>query len=305
MVWVRADYLLWRRSGAALPAVATASATTVPEDLAAVLGQPTTDVLAGGQTVGDGWRGGFALELGFWLDPLSGWAVAGDFLYSGRDSYGLTVGPEGDRSLGRPFYNVQTAMQDAALINFPPESTGRISVAAFDDFHSAGVAMRKCLWHDGTACTDGGAARVTGLAGYRFYNHDSLVFVGTSRQENAGPSPPVGTRSYEFDKFAGRSEFHGFELGVTGRLQRCRWWGEGSAALALGASRRIVFVEGQTVNVFPSNNVAVAQGALLTGGETNFGRYVDQHGAAIPRFRLGGGWQATERIGLHMGYNVI
>ncbi|HMO86048.1 MAG TPA: BBP7 family outer membrane beta-barrel protein, partial [Lacipirellulaceae bacterium] len=69
-------------------------------------------------------------------------------LYSGRDSYGLTVGPEGDRSLGRPFYNVQTAMQDAALINFPPESTGRISVAAFDDFHSAGVAMRKCLWHD-------------------------------------------------------------------------------------------------------------------------------------------------------------
>ena len=60
---------------------------------------------------------------------------------------------------------------------------------------------------------------------------------------------------------------------------------------------------------FNNHNLIVTilafQGDLLTSGVTNFGRYTDDEGQVVPRFRLEIGWQWTERLGLHAGYNLI
>jgi hypothetical protein len=308
MLWVRADYVLWDRDGVDLPALVTASPAGTPEAIQGVVGLGTTTILAGDETVSDDLRSGWAIEAGLWLDACTGWALAADYFYGGRDGYGFVVGPGDGRIIARPFFNTQTNMEDAIVFDSPGAFLGSVGVSAFDDFQGAGAWMEKCVWRRGNACTSAGGSRISLLGGYRYYHHDSLVFIRGEDIVIANPDPmmfPVGQVHVGFDKFAGGNEFHGFELGFEGRIQRCRWWCEGLAAFAFGGSRRVVFVEGTTIVAPPAFPAVASQGALLTSGITNIGRYVDKDGQIVPRFRLEAGWQWTERIGLHVGYNLI
>lgn len=307
LVWFRADYARWRRDGVELPPLATSSLPNTPPNQQGVLGLPTTTILAGDGLVGDGWRNGFGFEMGFWLNAYSNWALVADFFNAGRDSYAFEFGPGGPQVLARPFLNAQTGQQNAVLSNLPNELRGGISGNVFDDFHGAGFWMQRAIWERGSPCTSEGGARLTMLGGYRFYHHDSLVFVREDYIALAGNSFGFepGAIHLSYDKFAGQNEFHGFEIGLQGRFQRCRWWAEGLATVALGGTRRSVFVEGLTFNADPDVVTLVDQGSLLTSGVTNIGQRIDDQAQAIPRFRLGAGWQITEKLSIRGGYNVI
>jgi hypothetical protein len=306
ILWFNATYQVWKRDGVRLPPLVTASpAGTINNQ--AILGFPTTTVLAGDREVSDDWRSGFGFEFGYWLDPHSDWALCGDYFNAGRDSYNFLVDTTDGRIIGRPFLNAQTNEQNARLLNLPGQLVGGVGVNAFDDFQGAGFWMQRRLWTRGEACSTAGGAKLNLLGGYRYYHHDSLVYVREDYVAQAGNSfgLPAGQIHLAADKFAGRNEFHGFELGLEGRVQRCRWWAEGLAAVALGGARRVVFVEGTTLNFDPGFAPQAAQGALLVSGVTNFGRYTDDQAQAIPRFRLGAGWQATDRLSFRAGYNVV
>ncbi|HYO26040.1 MAG TPA: BBP7 family outer membrane beta-barrel protein, partial [Lacipirellulaceae bacterium] len=304
--WFRGDYLRWDRSGVELPPLVTTSPLGVPGPQQGILGLGTTTIAAGDLTIGDGWRHGFALEGGFWIDPHAGFALALDYFNAGRDSYGARVGND-NQFVARPFFDTQLGVQRARILNAPGELNGGVGVSAFDDFQGAGAWLQKCVWHRGNGCTTDGGARVSLLGGYRYYHQDSLVYIREDYEALAGNTfgRPTGELHVAADKFAGRNEFHGLEIGVQGRLQRCRWWCEGLAMVALGGSRRVVFVEGSTINFDPMLGADAEQGALLTSGITNFGRYTDDQAQAIPRFRLGGGCQLTERLSARAGYSVI
>jgi hypothetical protein len=305
MFWFDARYMLWQRDGFALPALATTS--TNPVD-AGILGQPTTSVLAGDNFVSDHVRSGFGLEFGYWLDPLTDWGVAGDFFNAGRDSYGVVLGPDDEQLIARPFLNAQTGLQNSRPINVPDELVGVLTVAAFDDFHGAGAWMQRCVWFTGNGCTGAGTARLNVLGGYRYYHQDSLVFIREDFAALAGNTDgfATGFEHHAFDKFAGRNEFHGAEIGLQGRMQQCRWWCEGLAAVAVGPTRHVVFVEGASISDEPNlPPVLDGNGNLLTSDVTNVGRYVDDEWQAIPRFRLGAGWQVTEWLGVELGYNLV
>jgi hypothetical protein len=306
MLWFRADYLLWRRDGNYLPAVVTESPAGTPLSDAGILGLPTTEVVAGDCVVGNNFSSGFQLETGFWLNASTGWALKGDYFNAGRDSYGLISDPDDSHIVARPFLDAETGSQSAFINSAANEQSGLIRLSSFDDFQGAGFSMQKFIWRSGSACTTGGGANVSLVGGYRYYHQDSLVWIGDSFQAETGNSLmlPPGQIAIIQDKFAGRNEFHGFEMGLQGRLQRRAQWLEGSALVALGGSRRVVFVEGSEIDVL-GNQSSELDGGRLTSPLTNIGRSTDDQAQAIPRFRVAAGWQLSEKLSMHFGYNLI
>lgn len=313
-IWIRTEFLALRRGGVALPAFVTTS----EEVDAAARDADSTTVLAGEQPVGGDWRLGFRLELGYWLNPETGWGLGGDYLYGGRDAYGFRFGPDSTRLLGRPFFDTESNSESALIFNDPFDPgriSGSVSGNVFDDFQGAGAWMQKRVGLWGSPCSPAGGSTISVLGGYRYYHHDSLIFLHQQYRivDNDMGLPPgtpdVGTQVFGSEKFAGRNEFHGGEVGFQGRFQRRRWWCEGLAAVAIGGAERVVFVEGSTlfVDPIPANNVPpnVDGGVLLTSSETNFGRYTDNKFQAVPRFRIGAGWQFNEWLGFRAGYNLI
>lgn len=311
MFWFRGDYMAWDREGFDLPPLATAAAT---------VNSLTSEVIAGDLEVSNDWRSGFRLEMGVWLNAMTGWALAADFSNAGRDAYSFSTTVDDPRVIARPFFDTQLDLNGRQFVNAPGELKGALSISAFDDFQGAGAWMQRCIYSDGNGCTGVGTTRLSLIGGYRYYHHDSLVYVDETRLPQPGNTIPDQTPhllTHAYDKFAARNEFHGAEIGLQGRVQNCRWWVDGLAAIALGSTRRVVFVEGWTEN-FPldsmdrflvnsSGNIisSKSQGDLLVAAKTNFGRYTDFETQVVPRFRLGGGWQATERLSIHAGYNLV
>jgi hypothetical protein len=206
--------------------------------------------------------------------------------------------------IARPFFNTETGAADAQLVDADNELAGSVEVHAFEDFQGAGAALERCIWK---TCSCGRGAQLVLVGGYRYYQHDLLLFMREDLTVLPGTTSPLvpGTQINVFDKFAARNEFHGGEIGIHGRVQRAEWWLDGLAMLAVGGNRRTVFVEGSTVNTVPGFGSASFNGGLLTSDQTNIGRYSDSEAAAIPRFRLGAGCQITERLSGRLGYNVI
>jgi hypothetical protein len=307
LLWFDARYAMWQRDGVALPALATSSPVGTPAADQGVLGLPTTTILAGNETVSDHFRSGYVLEGGYWFDPFSGFAIGLGYFNAGRDSSGIIVTDDDPRIIARPYFDTQTDDQNARVVNRPGEISGVLTVSAFDDFQGAGAWLQKCVWFTGDGCSSTGTRRINLLGGYRYYAQDSLVYIFENSTALTGLEE--GARDFSEDKFAGINEFHGAEIGLEARVQRCQWWCEGLAAVAVGPTRRILFVEGRTIAIPPDPDpddvIPVQQGGLLVSGVTNFGRYTDDEWQAIPRFRLTCGWQFREWAALKLGYNLV
>jgi hypothetical protein len=303
--WIAGEYLVWQVSGMNLPPLVTASPANTPLADAGELGRSTTSILAGNERVLDGWRSGFALEAGYWLNPCRGTAIVGDYFNAGRDSYGYTLGPGSGDIITRPFFNTEDDAQDAQQVDVPDQLAGTVRVQAFSDFQGAGAALQTNLW-----CCDKGCGRSSYLAvvgGYRYYQFDSLIRVDEDLTVLPNTTTPLvpGTTIDLYDRFETRNVFHGGEIGVKGRWQRSEWWFDGLAMLAIGGNRRDVWIDGQTTNTVPNAGSSAAAGGLLTSSVTNIGHYSDTQAVVIPRFRLGVGCQVTQRIAVRAGYNVI
>ncbi|MCA9238400.1 MAG: BBP7 family outer membrane beta-barrel protein [Planctomycetales bacterium] len=304
--WFSAEYLLWQVSGVDVPALVTSSPAGTPLNQAGRLDDPSTTVLAGNDTILDGWRSGYALSGGVALDPCGRVAIIGDYFNAGRDSYRYGAGPDTGAIIARPFYNTQAGAQDVELVDVPNELSGRVDITGHTDFQGAGAALMANLWNCCDSCSD----RSSGLwvlGGYRYYQHDSRLNIVENLLVLPGTTTPLvpGTSILLSDQFTARNVFHGGEFGLQGRVQREEWWIDGLAAIAVGNNTRTVTVSGSTTNTVPGVGTSTAAGGLLTSSVTNIGRYEDSKTTVIPRFRLGAGVQLTEHLAARVGYNVI
>lgn len=305
-VWFRGMYLAWQRDGFDLPPLVT----TNPPGTAIVdsgrLDTPSTTILAGDFTAGDHWRSGYAFDGGYWLNPYNGTAITADYFNGGRDSYGFRAGGD-EQILAQPFFNAETGVQDAVLVNFPTDRIGTVGVQAWDDFHGAGAALQTCIWSSENPWTSCDGAQLSLFGGYRYYHHDSVVITDSDFTfvENNPSMVDAGTRVLIRNVFAARNEFHGAELGLSGRIQRGNFWADGLAGFALGGNRRIAFINGGTLQLVPGFTPFFEEGGGVVSSITNFGRYKNKVAEVIPRLRIGAGWQVTEHISARAGYNLI
>ncbi|MBX7105522.1 MAG: BBP7 family outer membrane beta-barrel protein [Gemmataceae bacterium] len=299
--WVSGEYLLWWTRGNTVPPLVTTSAAGTPRDQAGVLGQPTTMVVYGGDSINDDIRSGFRLRFGGWLDCCQTSGLEGSYFFLGdsNDSFQSACTPTS--VVSRPFTNTGNGAQDAQLVCFPNVVTGSVSVDANSSFQGFDVNYRKNLCCDCCYRTDW-------LLGFRYLRVDDdltiredLTVVGQDPNLN---NLPVGTRYQITDSFQTRNEFYGPQIGLTGE----RRWGAAfvnwRGLIAFGTNHKEVTINGSTTITQPGGAPTTYLGGLLAL-PTNSGRYIKNDFAVVPEIGLNAGYQVTEHARVFVGYSFI
>lgn len=305
-VWVGGEWLYWRLDGSHLPPLVTDGSANSSINSVARLNDPGTRILSGDETVNDGWRSGFRVFGGVWLDCCRTCGVGVDYFDVGNDDYRFTSENDPTRIVGRPFFNTQLGQDDVELVSVPNELNGTAHVNSTDNFRGAGLTFNKQLWQCCDPCSCN-SKEVNLLGGYRFYEYDTNLSITENLLVLPGTTSPLipGTTFFVQDRFRTHNEFNGGEIGLQGMCKRNCWWLDGMARVAMGEQHRTVRVNGQTIVDVPGGGTAIDAGGLLTSDVTNIGRYDDSDFVVIPEFRLGIGTQITHYCSVRVGYNVI
>jgi hypothetical protein len=308
------DALGWWVKGDSLPALVTSAPVGTAQDVAGVLGQPSTTVLFGNQNVNTGIRWGGRAIGGVWLDNYQTLAIEGGY-------YGLTTQTtsyEADSEftsnpnatiLARPYFDTNPAVnaQAAQLVAFPnyaipivlPPPTinldGTIDIQEQSFIQSALGGIRYAI---GPYNAPG---RVFLLAGYRFWELQESLAIVTTRQTVLAPFPPDAGYIIQSDSFSATNVFNGGELGLGVELKRNRWSLGAESRLAMGNMNQKVTIAGMTAAVYDTY-AAGYQGGLLAQ-PTNIGTFTQNKFALIPSVDVKLGFQAFPRLRLTVGYN--
>lgn len=292
--WGSAEFLLWRTSSVAVPALATSGDPTDP--LPGAIGQPGTQVLFGDTGLNDSARPGGRFTIGKWLDDCRTCGIEVTYLTLGEESESFSGSNFDFDVLARPFFNTVTMAQDARLIAEPGTVSGTLDIEVATEFQTFELLYRK-------SCQSSWFSRIDWLVGYRAAELNDRVGIHESTLSLAGISE--GTTIDLFDEFDTRSTFHGGEMGlVLHWLDHPCWSWELGAKVALGGTSFRGNVAGQRTATDNTGNVSTAQGGLLALG-TNSGTFRwDEFGAmseagVVVRRKLACGLTAS------FGYTLI
>ncbi|MBX7166327.1 MAG: BBP7 family outer membrane beta-barrel protein [Pirellulales bacterium] len=333
--WVSADYLLWWTKDAEYPPLLASSPSSTPADQSGVLGQMNTNILFGNgrEDVFNNSQSGARIRFGMWLDQCHCSGLEGDYFAINDNDFNQTYQcDESDNlALARPFYNVQTGLQDSELVWYPGIVDGSATIATSSSFQGAGARWRRnlccssfCEPSQGLKCGPGiigtqscGTAMcgcgwenmsyrtLDFLAGYRFYKYNDGVSVSENLiSTNTGGSIPLGTTFGVFDNFRATNDFHGGELGLHYDVRRGRWGFDCLALVALGNNRQVVDINGHTVIQVPGLDATEYEAGLLTQA-SNSGRYTQNDFIVIPQLNANLSYFLTCNLKLHVGYNLI
>ena len=207
--WFGVEYLRWRLDGSELPPVVTASPATTPTNQAGQLDDPSTQILAGDETVGDHWRSGYRIFGGVWLDSCQCWGIGADYFEIGGDGYDFTSTPDPGLIVARPFFNTELGQDDAELVSVPNELDGTVEVRSNDNFKGAGLTINHTLFCCCDPCCGGNSSRISLLSGYRYYSYDSNLSITENLTVLPGTLTPLvpGTTFFVQDSFRTHNVF--------------------------------------------------------------------------------------------------
>lgn len=290
--------------GYSTPGLVTQSPGGTAQNIAGVLGNGSTSVLSGNQTVGDGLRVGGRLRMGYWFDACRKFGIQGDFFALGGGGESQRFNGNGTDSFARPFFNTNPDVngQDSQIFSRPGLAEGSLSIQTSSNIISAGPSLRWNLCCCEDPCSTN-SRRVDFLLGYRFFRFDEEF----ASQEILNPVDGLfveGTRYELNDRISTENEFHGVELGLNHMRQRGRWLWDIAALFAVGEVQRSVELDGSTRITVPGFQDTTLPGGFFVGAN-DIGRYEDREYAVIPQVRanlsycLGCNWR------LGVGYDFI
>jgi len=283
--WIEADYLLWTVKGDKLPALVSTGN----------LGAPGTAVLFGDAAVNDRWRSGGQIKAGYWFDPQHGWGIEGSFFGLQDVSTGFNASSNGSSVLVRPFFNVQTGLQDSLIVASPVIGSGQIAISETSHLWGAGVVFRKEVC---ASC----AGRISALVGYRHLRASDDLSIDTNQQGNvAGIGPFTAAIT---DQFATTNDFNGLDLGLTGESRYGAWSLEWFGKVAVGANYSTAQINGSTTIAAGGGAPVTSPGGLLAL-PSNMGTFSQTRFAAVPELALKLGYQVTPQFRFHAGYDFL
>jgi hypothetical protein len=278
------------------PALATTSAAGTPQESAGVLGDPNTSILFGSDRLNDESRSGGRVTLGRWLDPAFclGFDVSYLWLGEGSESY---VGSGDELAiLARPFFNTQTAEQDARLIAFPELVDGTLTVRSATDFQSWEAVFRHTVASRANVQTDY-------FLGYRYAELEDFLQVDEATVSLGGPT--VDSTFVLFDRVGTRNRFHGGELGVRLLRQAAPLWSiELTGQVALGGTSSTVVLAGETVATAADGQSETTDAGLLVQA-TNSGTYEHDTFSTLTEFGVTLRRQFTAGLAGRFGYTFL
>ncbi len=313
--WINFEYLYWQPKGIDVPALVTTSPIGTPQTIAGELGQPTTTVLYGDGEINDDYRTGGRLQGGWWLTPdemagIEGHVFAFDdeqsvFSANGAFSNGGT-GP----ILARPFFNVDSAVQDTLLLAYPNFVTGNqtinldgsVNVTSESSIQSAGALFRRISWMDVLDSSGVTFVRIYGLIGYRYFNVDEELSIN-SEIRPVGGSFGANSSIRSSDLFETENNFHGGELGIETQLNRGSFFLKILTKAALGNTHESLNIAGSTVSSDGTNSTTFAGGLLAQ--PSNIGEITSDHFSVLPEGNITAGCQLTRNVAVTGGYSFL
>ncbi|HEY8503355.1 MAG TPA: BBP7 family outer membrane beta-barrel protein, partial [Gemmataceae bacterium] len=296
---VTAEWLYWVTNGYHVPPLVTASPAGTPVAASGVLSDPGTVVLLGGRNLQSGdLRNGLRVHGGLWLDRCETVGIEGSYFFLEDRRDGGSFVSSGVPQLSRPFFNASTGAPDAELVAFPGVVGGSVSVDSGSSFWGADANLRKMLCCD---CN----YRVDCLAGYRYLNLDETLTISevlTVPPDGAGIPP--GTRLFVRDRFRTLNEFHGGQIGLAARLLAGRAWADVTGKVALGVTRKLIDIGGDTTVLVPGQAPSPRPGGLLAQ-RTNSGRFRSDDFAVVPEATVRLGYRLTDNISAFAGYTFL
>lgn len=295
-VWASAEYLLWWIKDTDLPPLVTGS----PAGSGAVLGQPGTQTLLGGEEVDNEARSGGRFALGWWLDECQHVGIEAGYLFLGSRSVDFTAatsGAAGTPVLGVPFFDVLAGRENAQVFAAPNMMAGTIKVDLASRLQ--GYELNG-LYNVGGGCCD----RLDLLVGFRYLQLDE----GLNLNENftVAPGVPVfgGNRFSVADQIATHTRFYGGQIGARAEFRNRNWTVDVLTKIALGSSHQVVDISGNTVIVAPGAAPSAGQGGVLAL-PTNSGRGSRDEFAVLPEVGMHVGYQVTEKVRAVVGYSFV
>ena len=318
--WFRTDALIWWTNGTKLPPLVTTSPQGTPVSQAGVLGNSSTTILYGDQTIGDDGRGGVRATMGMWLDCCHRWDLEFDyFTLGGQDNNYDSGFSTGDPILARPFFNVQTNALASELVAYPNQVEGTATVGSTNNFYSVGADLSYnlcscdcCGSCDSCEASCGGEScgppllhccRTDLLVGLRYYNLTDFLGV-TENLQVTQTGPTNGTQYLIQDNFAAKNEFYGSEIGLRTEIYRGRWSVSIMTKLALGNTHETVTIDGQTTITPPTGSATTYNSGILAG-PTNSGVYQRDEFTVIPQLGMELGYQVSCHLRAYLGYDLL
>ncbi len=311
--YARGEYLLWAFKKDQVPPLVTTSA---PADNG-ILGNPTTQILFGGDGLSSGSHSGGRFTAGLWLDDCQTKAieVSGFFAPGGTQQFNASSSQFA--VLARPFFSLNRGTEFAQLTVFPGVSTGNISVQNHSNLWGVEANLRCCLCNSCPPCDcstpcdgcdnwlTGWGYHVEGLAGFRYLNLSEDLSI-TENGINLPTAPRNPNVAFTvFDDFATRNQFYGGQVGLDADFDRGPWSVDVTGKLALGdTSQRVTINGGQQVT-----NLATGVTTPFTGGllalPSNIGTHNHNAFSVVPEVNVTLSYHINEHWRVFAGYDFL
>jgi hypothetical protein len=314
-IWGSAEYLLWWSAGMDLPPLVSTSPLGTPRVAAGVLGEPSTEVIYGGDDILTGSRSGLRLRLGAWFDSMYQIGAQAEFfgLQDKSAKFEEFSDSAGHPILARPFFNINPrvpvtnifdppAREDAQLISFPNELSGMVRVNAKTELQGLAVHLRGLLAAEGFSVAQANwYSRADILAGYRYMRLAESLGIA---EEITSLNPVTRSTISIQDQFNTANEFHGLDFGAVWRGGWRKWSLELLAKTALGNVHQTVDISGATTISQPNGPTQDYDRGFLAL-PSNSGQYSRDRFAVIPELGANVGFMVFPRWRASVGYTVI
>jgi hypothetical protein len=279
--WVKAEYILaWIRSDHTPPLLTTGLTTDATPG---ALGLPYTRGAYGGNIDFED-RSGLRLTFGMAINESIS-VDASYFLLDGRKP-GILADSPGSPVIARPFFNVNTGMQDSALTTYPGLVAGNTLIENYSYMEGAELNARGDL-----LCNDW--FRLKGLAGLRWVNLReglSITDFSTITIQSTPPSPLNGLPIGDQDLFRTRNDFFGGQLGMETEFEYLHFAFNLFGKCAIGDMNQVARIQGAT-NLL---------GTVVPGGlfatSSNSGQFTRDRFGVVPE----AGLRVERTIGRHV-----
>jgi hypothetical protein len=292
------DYLHWWMHKPLPPLV-----TSSQSGASAILGNPGTIVLFGGEHPEDEEHSGVRLSFVKWFGcsgiGLEGRAEflgdSGNHFQAGSDSNGLPP-------LGRPVIDTQTGAETAENISLPGAFVGGITVVSQTLMWDGQINLLCQLSQD--------CAYPNIFFGVRYLDLDEKL---TITQDSTGLLQGLIGNSGQFfndtnahivDFFRTRNQFWGGQIGAQNQWDWKHWFFRARGSIGVGYTHEEADVYGQTTLNFPNITSATFNGGVLATGN-NTGHFVHNEITVMPEGELTLGWHICSWLDFSVGYNFL
>ncbi len=293
--WVDADYMfLWRKKRF-YPPLATSSATAEP-----VLGDPSTHILFGDETIGNSPRMGYRVDAGLWWDCC--WGLGGGYYSSGTEKNRFKAGGNslGEPFLGRPFFDAAAGTQDVDLISdptIPPIINGTIEIDTANRNMGGDAYTRFHLINQCRVSLD--------VLGGFYYNQlvDNLNITTQKTVTSLAALPEIIRVN---DQFNCTNNFYGALLGGVAEFCCNRWSIRTTCKVGIGTMQKRVRVKGSTIFFTGADfgTISVEKFGLLAN-LSNIGKHNYNKFEVIPELQARLEFRVWKQLRLTAGYTCI